>query len=69
MKTRIVYTVIREDNDASSVEEAKVGASAVFDEPVEYLYGGRGGDEQVGVELQVSEYGLTWETVAVKAPQ
>lgn len=70
MKARIVYTVIREEEDATSAQDALVRASGVFDEAGEYLYGGGGiSDERIGVAVQVSEDGQTWTTVSEQAPR
>jgi hypothetical protein len=63
MRTRIVYTVIRNASDPDSIGEAKEAFAHIVDEVGEFLYGGMGGDEQISAVLQVSEDGVVWKTI------
>ena len=69
MKTRQIFTVIREDIEPN-VEAAKESFAVLHDEAGEFLYGGcRGrGGETIQVELQV-KIGNRWSTIARTEPQ
>ena len=70
MKMRLVYTVIRECRNVDSAEHAREETGAILEETGEYLYGGSGSAERVGVAVQVSkDQGKTWTTVEEKAPE
>jgi len=69
MKSRIVYTVIREDEDVATAAEAIENAGGIIDEVGEYLYGGSGAEEKIGVEIQVSTDGVAWQTVQSSSPR
>ncbi len=54
MKIREIYTVIRE-YEIDNPEEERGHLLHVLDETGEFLYGGRGGDEQLSVQFQVDK--------------
>lgn len=69
MKSRVIFTVVRDFGNVKSVKEAKGEAGMLSDEAGEYLYGGSNGEEKIGFELQVSKDGRKWETVEKMEPE
>ncbi len=68
MKLRHIYTVIRPIMGSKLKTEID-DFGAYKDEAGEYLYGGSGGDEQIGVKLEYSEDGKTWKVADELKPK
>jgi len=67
MKTRRIFTVIRE-YDESNAKAAQESFGPLHDEAGEFLYGGSADKETIQVELQV-KIGNRWSTIARTEPQ
>ncbi len=52
-RTRVVYTVTREDVDKSTLRQAKSQFDWILDEIGEWLYGGTGKSEKIEARLEV----------------
>jgi len=52
-RTRVVYTVTREDVEKSTLRQAKEDFGCIEDETGEWLYGGTGKSETIEARLEI----------------